>query len=112
MLLSAAFDLVRCFELESEAERLVRLSCPLVLFRCSISGSRAESPRNPTPGTSIFRLTSRQALKYTSVITLHAAGPFSAVLVLADKAMLWQYMFAAKATPTVKTATTMAPGAC
>jgi hypothetical protein len=32
------------------------------------------------------------------VITLHAAGPFSAVLVLADNAMLWQYMVAAKAT--------------
>ena len=37
---------------------------------------------------------------------------FSAVLVAADKAMLWQYMVAVMATATAKTETAMALGGC
>ena len=39
-------------------------------------------------------------------------GGNSALVVAADKAMLWQYMVADRATPTAKTETTMAPGGC
>jgi len=56
-------------------------------------------------------MASWQMINYTSGM-LSAVGLFSAVLVSADKAMLWQDMVAVEATPMVKTATTMAPGAC
>jgi len=39
-------------------------------------------------------------------------GGGSALVVAADKAMLWQYMVADRATPTAKSETTMAPGGC
>jgi len=46
------------------------------------------------------------------MLRLPAVEAFSAELVAADKAMLWQYMVAAMATPTAKTETAMALGGC
>ena len=72
--------------------------------------TRAKSPRNAAQGTTILRVTFQRKLAYT-VLRLPAVEAFSAVLVAADKAMLWQYMVAV-ATPTAKTETAMALGGC
>jgi len=55
---------------------------------------------------------STKASVYQSEAASWEGGGGSALVVAADKAMLWQYMVADRATPTAKTETTMAPVGC
>ena len=73
--------------------------------------TRAKCPRNAAQETTILRVTSQSKLAYT-VQRLPAVEAIPAVLDAADKAMLWHYMVAVKATPTAKTETAMAPRGC
>ena len=73
----------------------------------------AKSQRKSAQGTSTLRLTSQRKLAYTTVrLRAGRGGGGSALVVAADKAMLWQYMVADRATPTAKAETTMAPVGC
>ena len=55
---------------------------------------------------------STKASVYHSEAASWERGGGSALVVAADKAMLWQYMVADRATPTAKAETTMAPVGC